>query len=178
MPAHRPLCGLPRSFPLALPLALTLALPLSAPAEARVGQPLAVAAAHARRARVPSATFAVRDGVVMLEIWRSYVGDDHRRGPSWTAAQAKAMRRALAGGQVPVREAIEPVSWASFPVPRFHYGDGTTLVYVNRARAPRTWMIVAGGRWAWETPFQYVELACEGWSLVGGKLTRRKTASW
>jgi hypothetical protein len=147
----------------------------ASPAEARVGRTLAESVAAARAAKVVSATFAVRSGIVVMEHWRSYPGDDHRRGPHWTRPQADAMRRALAGGRAPVREAVEPVAWASFAVPTFRYADGTTIRLVAKPDATRVWMLVAGGDWAWKTPWQEVEAACEAWTLVKGKLARRAT---
>lgn len=161
----------------ALVFAFTLAL-CPTPAFARVGQPLPASAAIARAAKVPSATFAVRAGVVVLEIWRSYTGDDHQRGPTWSRAQANGLRQQLAGPAKLLKETVEPVTWASFAVPTFRYADGTTLVLVAKPDAKRVWMLVAGGRWAWKTPFREVEAGCEGWTLTNGKLTRRKPESW
>ncbi len=170
--------------PPALPVITLLAcLPVAAmltagPAEARVGRPLAESAAAARAAGVPAATFAVRSNVVVMEIWRSYTGDDHRQGPSWTRAQADRLRAALAG-PAPLRATtLELVSWASFAVPTFQYGDGTRIVYVARPEATGIWMMVAGGAWSWRTPYAEVEATCEGWTLVKGKLSRRKPTSW
>ena len=162
------------------PLAcLLLAAPTwAAPAEARVGRSLADSTAAARAAGVPAATFAVKGGVVVMEIWRSYEGDDHRKGPSWKRPVADRLRAKLAGG-APLRDTtVELVSWASFAVPTFHYGDGTKIVYVAKPEAQGIWMMVAGGAWSWRTPYAEVEATCEGWTLVRGKLTRRKPTSW
>lgn len=158
--------------------AIAAALLPAPPAEARIGKPLAESAAVAREAGVPAATFAVRSGVVVMEIWRSYTGDDHRQGPSWTRPQADRLRAALAGPTTLKGTTLELVSWASFAVPTFAYGDGTRIVYVAKPEARGIWMMVAGGAWSWRTPYAEVEATCEGWSLVGGKLTRRKPTSW
>lgn len=163
---------------LALVPALLAVNLLARPAEARVGRSLAESAAAARAAGVPAVTFAVRSDVVVMEIWRSYTGDDHRLGPSWSRAQADRLRAALAGKAALQSTTVELVSWASFAVPTFTYGDGTRVVYVAKPEARRIWMMVAGGAWSWRTPFAEVEATCEGWTLVKGKLTRRKPASW
>ena len=159
-------------------LAILATCLLAAPAEARVGASLADSAAAARRAGVPAATFAVRSQVVVMEIWRSYEGDDHRKGPAWPRAKADAFRAKLAGGATLKETTLELVSWASFAVPTFHYADGTKIVYVAKPEAKGIWMMVAGGAWSWRTPYAEVEATCEGWTLVKGKLTRRKPTSW